>query len=50
MQCAAEAGVRAVNGLGMLLHQGVLAFEILTGQPGPVEVMRSALQKEIYGP
>lgn len=49
LACAREAGTRAVNGLGMLLHQGAKAFEIWTGRPAPLEVMKSALQREIYG-
>jgi shikimate dehydrogenase len=36
-------GLRAVNGLPMLLHQGALAFTLWTGQPAPLEVMRLAL-------
>jgi shikimate dehydrogenase len=36
-------GLRAVNGLPMLLHQGALAFTLWTGQPAPLEVMRAAL-------
>ena len=36
-------GLRAVNGLPMLLHQGALAFTLWTGQPAPLEVMRSRL-------
>lgn len=31
------------NGIGMLLHQGCLAFEFWTGRDAPVEVMRQAL-------
>jgi shikimate dehydrogenase len=46
---ARAAGVRAVNGLGMLLHQGVRAFEIWTGQAAPTSVMKAALQEELYG-
>lgn len=49
LACAQEAGARAVNGLGMLLHQGAKAFEIWTGQPAPIESMKTALQQEIYG-
>jgi shikimate dehydrogenase len=49
MRRAAASGVRAVNGLGMLLYQGTRAFEIWTGQPAPVEVMRAALEEEVYG-
>jgi shikimate dehydrogenase len=40
---ARTLGLRAVNGLPMLLHQGALAFTLWTGQPAPLEVMRSAL-------
>jgi shikimate dehydrogenase len=32
-----------VDGSGMLLFQGVIAFELWTGQSAPVEVMRAAL-------
>ena len=42
--CAArEAGARVVGGLEVLLAQGVASFELWTGNPAPVEVMRSAL-------
>ncbi len=40
---AARAGLRRVDGAGMLLFQGAIAFEIWTGQAAPVEVMRRAL-------
>jgi shikimate dehydrogenase len=36
-------GLRTVDGLGMLLHQGAIAFERFTGKRAPLEVMRSAL-------
>lgn len=36
-------GLRAINGLSMLLHQGALAFTLWTGQPAPLTVMRAAL-------
>ena len=36
-------GLKAESGLGMLLYQGVDAFEIWTGEDAPVEVMRGAL-------
>jgi shikimate dehydrogenase len=42
---AKAAGARIANGLGMLLHQGALSFEIWTGQPAPLEVMRRALEQ-----
>jgi len=48
-KAAAAAGAKAVNGLGMLLHQGAEALSIWTGQPAPVDVMREALRKALYG-
>lgn len=40
---AAEAhGLRTVDGLGMLVHQGALAWEAWTGQPAPLDVMWGA--------
>jgi len=38
-------GVKATNGIGMLLYQGVLAFEHWTGVQAPVEIMRKSLQE-----
>ena len=46
---AKAAGCKTSNGLGMLLHQGAAAFEIWTGQPAPIEVMRRALEQNVYG-
>ena len=40
---SAAYGLAAVNGLGMLVAQGELAFEIWTGQKPPEGVMRRAL-------
>jgi shikimate dehydrogenase len=48
MRTAAAAGARAVNGLGMLLHQGAEALTIWTGHPAPIAVMRAALEKALY--
>lgn len=42
---ADEAGCLVVNGLEMLLYQGVAQFELWTGRKAPVEVMREALMK-----
>ena len=49
MKQAMAAGARTANGLGMLLHQGILAFEIWTGRKPPVAVMKKALEKAVYG-
>lgn len=43
LKLAREKGAKVSNGLGMLLHQGVLAFEIWTAQEAPVDIMRTAL-------
>ncbi|MGI8809541.1 MAG: shikimate dehydrogenase [Acidimicrobiales bacterium] len=42
MQAAKERGALVAGGLGMLVHQGALAFELWTGRPAPVAVMRAA--------
>jgi len=49
LAAARAAGCKSANGLGMLLHQGAKAFEIWTGQPAPLDVMRRALEQSIYG-
>lgn len=41
---AESKGAKIIGGLGMLLWQGVLAFELWTGIKPPVEVMRKALK------
>ena len=47
LAAAKEAGIRFSNGLGMLLYQGVLAFEHFTGKKAPIETMRVALEKGV---
>ncbi|TAK07972.1 MAG: shikimate dehydrogenase [Candidatus Manganitrophaceae bacterium] len=47
LAAAKRAGAQVIPGLGMLLHQGVLAFEIWTGQKAPLSVMRQALQNAL---
>lgn len=47
-RAATAGGAKAVNGLGMLLHQGAEAFTIWTGHPAPIDVMRQALQAALY--
>lgn len=39
---AESRGARAVSGLGMLVYQGALSFEMWTGAEAPVEVMEKA--------
>ena len=49
LAAAKAAGCRTANGIGMLVHQGAKAFEIWTGQPAPVTVMRRAVEGSVYG-
>jgi shikimate dehydrogenase len=44
LKAASEKGCKTINGLGMLLHQGVIAFELWTGRKPPLDVMRNALR------
>ncbi len=47
IRCARSLGAGASNGIDMLLFQGAASFEIWTGRPAPVEVMRSALEDQL---
>jgi shikimate dehydrogenase len=42
-EAAAAAGARVLDGLEVLVAQGAASFELWTGQPAPVDVMRTAL-------
>ncbi|MFN7017362.1 MAG: shikimate dehydrogenase [Fimbriimonadales bacterium] len=44
---ASMRGLKAIDGLGMLVHQGALAFERWTGQPAPLEAMRAAAEAQL---
>jgi shikimate dehydrogenase len=46
---AKARGCATLGGLGMLLFQGVEAFELWTGREAPVDVMRRALRAAVYG-
>jgi shikimate dehydrogenase len=43
LRAAQSLGRRTARGLEMLLEQGAAAFQLWTGQPAPVAVMRAAL-------
>jgi shikimate dehydrogenase len=47
LEDAAAAGARCANGLGMLLHQGALSFEIWFNRSAPLEEMRRALRSNL---
>ena len=41
---AEEAGARVIDGLEVLVAQGAAAFELWTGIPAPIDVMRAAVR------
>jgi shikimate dehydrogenase len=45
LKAAKATGKRGIDGLGMLLHQGAIAFERWIGLPAPLEAMRQALEE-----
>jgi shikimate dehydrogenase len=44
---AREGGAHAIGGLGMLVEQGAIAFEMWTGQPAPVELMTAVCERAL---
>ncbi|HIQ32385.1 MAG TPA: shikimate dehydrogenase [Methanothermococcus okinawensis] len=45
---AKKRGAKTINGIGMLVYQGALAFEIWTGVKPDVEVMKKAVESNLY--
>jgi len=43
LKAAKARGARRLSGIGMLLYQGVIAFELWTGSKAPIAVMKRAL-------
>jgi len=41
-------GARVLGGLDMLIYQGARAFELWTGKPAPIEVMRTAATQALH--
>lgn len=46
IEAAKKRGLRTLDGMGMLIHQGAASFEIWTGQKAPIEVMRNRILQE----
>ena len=49
VQEANKKKLHAVTGLGMLLYQGAIAFELWTGKKAPIDVMKKALKEALKG-
>jgi shikimate dehydrogenase len=49
LSTAKSSGFPVLDGLSMLVYQGVIGFEIWTGQPAPESVMKEALRKALLG-
>ncbi|MBA7509720.1 Shikimate dehydrogenase (NADP(+)) [subsurface metagenome] len=47
IEAAKKRGLKALGGIGMLIHQGAASFEIWTGQKAPIEVMRNKILEEL---
>jgi shikimate dehydrogenase len=45
MKAAQARGLRTLNGLSMLVYQGVIGFQMWTGQTPPEAVMKAALEQ-----
>jgi shikimate dehydrogenase len=45
LRSASDRGLRAADGLAMLVHQGARAFTLFTGETAPVEVMLAATRE-----
>jgi shikimate dehydrogenase len=46
---ARASGAAAIHGLGMLVRQGALAFEMWTDEKAPISVMRRACERALKG-
>lgn len=46
---ARRYGLRTLDGLSMLVYQGVIGFELWTGRTAPQEVMKEALRRSLLG-
>lgn len=47
LEHAAKYRAKTINGLGMLVHQGALAFELWTGHKAPIAVMKQAAEQAL---
>ena len=47
IQAARERGLPVLDGLAMLVYQGVIGFELWTGRKAPEAVMKDALRRAL---
>jgi shikimate dehydrogenase len=47
VQAAEDRGIRAADGMEMLVQQGAVSFERWWGQPAPTEIMRDAIRRSL---
>lgn len=47
---AEEAGCKTMNGIGMVINQGIKGFILMTGMPEPTEIMKAAMYDIIAEP
>jgi shikimate dehydrogenase len=47
VRAAEDRGIRAADGMEMLVQQGAASFERWWGQPAPTEVMRAAIRRSL---
>lgn len=47
LRTAGEDGLPTLDGLSMLVYQGVIGFELWTGKPAPQSVMKEALRQSL---
>jgi shikimate dehydrogenase len=47
LKVAKKQGAKVFSGLGMLLYQGVIAFEVWTGRKAPAQIMKRALSRQM---
>ena len=50
VEAASRAGAKAYGGLGMLVHQAALAFEIFTGRSAPLDAMWAGAHEALTRP
>jgi len=45
LQSAQKLGLKTIDGLGMLIHQGALSFQLWTGKTAPIKTMFAAVRE-----